>query len=73
MASDDEDDETNDPTYEYDTRSDRTDDYPALSGDGMNAPSSFIREGIEPWYPRGHDLQLSALPRAAAQLCHPLV
>jgi len=51
MASDDEDDETKDPTYEYDTRSDVTDDYPALSDDGTNAPSSFFREGIEPWYP----------------------
>ena len=52
MASDDEDDETMDPTYEYDTRSDCTDDYPELSDDGLNASSSFSREGLEPWYPQ---------------------
>ena len=52
MASDDEDDETMDPTYEYDTRSDCTDDYPELSDDGLNASSSFSREGLEPWWPQ---------------------
>ena len=53
MASDEEDDEANDPTYEYESEEDVTKGYPDLSDDGLNAPTSFVREGLEPWFP--HD------------------